>query len=92
MIYNNGDEYDGEWKDDMRNGEGEIFYINEQYKFKGEFENNIEKNGEGIVLKEEYKYIGKIKESKRMKMEKYITMMVINIMVNLKRIKRMEKV
>ena len=38
----------------MRNGEGEIFSVNEQNKFKGEFENNNEKNGEGIIIKEDY--------------------------------------
>ena len=31
-----------------KNGEGYIEHINEQDKFKGEFENDIEKNGEGI--------------------------------------------
>ena len=35
IIYNNGNEYDGEWKNDKKNGEGYMEYINEQDKFKG---------------------------------------------------------
>ena len=67
MIYINGDEYEGEWKNDMKNGKGEMFYINEYESFKGEFENNFEKNGEGIIIKEDYKYIGTIVDSKKNK-------------------------
>ena len=52
IIYNNGDEYEGEWKNDQKNGEGCLEYINEQNKFKGEFENDMEKNGEGLIIKE----------------------------------------
>ena len=65
IIYSNGNEYEGEWKDDKKNGKGEIFHINEQEKFKGEFENNIEKDGEGIIIKENYIYNGKIRDYKK---------------------------
>lgn len=27
MIYSNGDRYNGEWKDDKRNGNGEMIYF-----------------------------------------------------------------
>ena len=87
IIYNNGNEYEGEWKNDKKNGEGYIEYINEQDKFKGEFENDMEKNGEGLIIKEDYKYIGTIQNyHKRIKKVKYIIKMVINIMVILKMI------
>ena len=92
MIYNNVDEYYGEWKDDMKNGEGEIFYINKQDKFKDEFENNTEKNGERIIITEEYICIGKIIDYKKNENGKIYKKMAINIMVNLKMIKRIEKV
>ena len=65
IIYDKGDEYEAEWKNDKKNGEGEIFYINEQEKFKGEFENGIEKNGEGIIIKNDNIFIGKIKNSNK---------------------------
>ena len=46
IIYYNNNKYEGEWKNDKKNGEGCLEYINEQEKFKGEFENDMEKNGE----------------------------------------------
>ena len=53
IIYNNGNEYEGEWKNDKKNGEGYIEYINEQDKFKGEFENDW--RGE-LIFEGEYKW------------------------------------
>ena len=57
IIYNNGNQYEGEWKNNQKNGEGCLEYRKEQDKFKGEFENDNEKNGEGLIIKEDYKYI-----------------------------------
>ena len=60
MIYNNGDKYEGEWKNDLKHGNGimnykngEKFYFSkdkfeEIEKYDGYWEKN-KKNGKGII-------------------------------------------
>ena len=45
MIYANGDEYEGDWKDDKRNGMGN-FKANNNDKYSGEWKND-KKDGKG---------------------------------------------
>ena len=48
MKYNNGEEYKGFWKNDLKDGEGEYNYNNGDY-YKGKFKNNL-RNGNGILI------------------------------------------
>ena len=52
--YDNNDEYSGEWKEDLKKGNGVYFYYNEKEKNEEEFYlgdwNNGEKNGKGIYF------------------------------------------
>ena len=47
MIYENGYEYVGDWKNDLKNGYG-IIKMNIG-KYEGEWKNNL-KNGRGIMI------------------------------------------
>ena len=46
MYYNNGEIYEGYWKNDKFEGKG-IYYYNNGNKYDGEWKNNI-KEGKGI--------------------------------------------
>lgn len=46
MCYPNGDKYDGEWKEDMKEGKGRVKYANGD-SFDGEFKEDS-KSGEGV--------------------------------------------
>ena len=60
MNYNNGDEYDGEWLNDMKNGKGVMKYKNGA-KYDGEWKNDL-KEGYGIMINEKgVKYEGEWK-------------------------------
>ena len=39
MIYSNGDRYNGEWMDDIKNGHGEFIYSNGD-RYVGEWKEN----------------------------------------------------
>lgn len=40
MIYANGSKYEGDWKNDIREGKG-IFYFSNGDTYEGDFKNNI---------------------------------------------------
>lgn len=46
MKYNNGDIYEGDFRDDMRNGNGTLRYANQSI-YSGEFLDDVE-NGFGL--------------------------------------------
>ena len=43
MYYENGDKYDGEFKNDKRDGKGKMIFKDKKEEFEGEWENDIEK-------------------------------------------------
>ena len=45
MIYNNGDKYEGGFKNDLKEGKG-IYYYNNGNKYEGEFKNDL-REGKG---------------------------------------------
>ena len=65
MNYNNGDKYDGEWKNDLREGNGIYEYKNGD-KYKGEWKNDL-RNGKGILYYKNgnIKYEGKYLNDKK---------------------------
>ena len=46
MYYNSGDKYEGEYKDDQKNGKG--VYFSDGYKYKGEYKNGL-RDGKGVI-------------------------------------------
>ena len=50
MNYNNGDFYIGKYKNDKREGKGSFFYKEKKDKFEGEWQNDKEKNGDGLII------------------------------------------
>ena len=54
MNYNNGDSYEGEFKNDKREGKGKMIYKEKKEQFEGEWENDKEKNGEGLIIYKDY--------------------------------------
>ena len=53
MIYNNGDKYEGEFKNDKREGKGKIIYNNGDI-YEGEFKNNEIIKGKGEMIFQNY--------------------------------------
>ncbi len=47
MEYENGDKYEGEWKNDFKEGKGKMIYNNGE-KYEGEWKNDL-KEGKGIM-------------------------------------------
>ena len=64
-IYENGEYYIGEFKNDKRNGKGQEFYKNGNLKYEGNFANDcFEGYGKGIYEDGKY-YIGEWKNGKQ---------------------------
>ena len=40
MHFKNGDKYEGDWKNDIKEGKG-IYFFNNGDKYEGDFKNNI---------------------------------------------------
>ena len=51
MYYNSGDRYEGEWKNDKREGKG-IYYYKSGSRYEGEYKKN-KKEGKGIYYYED---------------------------------------
>ncbi len=46
MQYNNKDIYEGNWKEDQKEGEGEYLYYNSNEKYKGLWKNDLREGKE----------------------------------------------
>ena len=46
-TWSDGAVYEGDWKDDLRHGDGTMIYFNEEAKYVGEWINN-KKHGQGV--------------------------------------------
>ena len=49
MIYNNGNKYDGEWKNDLKEGEGKMTYNNGD-EYNGYWENDEIKKSNNYII------------------------------------------
>jgi len=47
-YYNNGDRYDGDWKNGKKEGKG-IYYYNNGNRYEGDWKNDL-REGKGILL------------------------------------------
>ena len=64
-YYQNGDKYDGQWKDDKKEGKGYFFYKETGEVYKGNFSNDLP-NGIGIYyFKNGDRYEGSFKDGKK---------------------------
>ena len=86
MRYENGDRYDGQWKDDLFNGDGE-YQWSDGRKYKGEFRDG-KHNGHGkMIYIEDDEYLGEWKEDKYMEQAIILTVIGKNMFQCLRTVK-----
>ena len=91
MKYKGGNEYNGDWKKDKKEGKGAFIYKSGS-KYEGSFKNNV-KDGNGVFYyKNGDKYQGEFKNGAKAGKGVKFLQMVINMMVNGKKMNLMVKV